>query len=119
MDLKKELREVLAWIKAFRALDAGEERDAKKGEVKEKIARAKELDEAIRQDEELAAIEERNNETINGDRGTPSGAGEGRGSGVTVEDQPIYRSRFPLGEQCHDMITVAKRGNGSNEARER
>jgi len=33
-------------------------------------------------------------------------------SGIVVEDQPIYRSRFPLGEQCRDMIIVAKGAYG-------
>lgn len=31
---------------------------------------------------------------------------------IIVVDKPIYRSRFALGEQCRDMITVAKGGFG-------
>ena len=47
--------------------------------------------------------------------------GEGNKRNIDVEDQPIYRSAFPLGEQCRDMILVAKNGSGkeSNEARSR
>ena len=51
-------------------------------------------------------------------------AGDGdpeNGTTIEIEDKPIYRSRFPLGEQCRDMIIVAKNGHGkpTEEARSR
>jgi len=113
--LKKELRELMVFIREYMALGAEERTEEKRTEKTAKVERVKAVEEEIREIEELMAIEARNNVPING---TPPGqSGENRGTGtIEVPDQPIYRSRFPLGEQCRDMISVAKRSTDSPAA---
>jgi HK97 family phage major capsid protein len=115
MNPREELREILDWLTDYKGLE-GEARSAKKDEFKTKMKRAKDLDEEIKDLDELEALESRNSQTVEGGGVQTSGGDGGR---TEVQDQPIYRSRFPLGEQCRDMILVAKRGNDAEEARSR
>lgn len=116
MDPRKELREILAWLETYKKLE-GEERSAKRDEMKTKLARAKELETEIAEEDELAALQQRNSQVVNQlSGGGTASPGEGGGSQIEVEDQPIYRGRFPLGMQCRDMVIVAKRSSGRSEA---
>lgn len=116
--LKKELRDILAWLKTYKSLE-GEERSAKRDESKAKLERAAVIEAEIKDLEEIELFEARNSGTVNGDGIATAGNTGEKNQRAVVQDQPIYRSRFPLGEQCRDMILVAKRGNGADEARER
>jgi HK97 family phage major capsid protein len=119
MDPRKELREILAWLENYKKLE-GEERSAKRDEMKTKLSRAKELEGIIAEEDELEALQQRNSQTVNEPTGgTPAAPGSGGGSQIDVGDQPIYRGRFPLGLQCRDMIIVAKRSSGHDEAMSR
>ena len=114
-----ELRALMEFLATYRSLDPDARTEEKRTEMQAKIARVKVVEEEIRELEEIAAIEARNATAINGD---PPGLGnENRGTGtIEVPDQPIYRSRFPLGEQCRDMILVASgRSAESPAARDR
>lgn len=112
--LLKELRELLAWLTEYRALDTDGRTDEKRTEMQEKLSRVKVVEEEIVELKEIEAAEERNSVAING---TPPGQVDD--VTIDVPDQPIYRSRFPLGEQCRDMILVASGNTGSVDARER
>lgn len=97
--LKKELREIMAWIKTYKSLE-GEERSAKRDECKTKLERAKEIDDEIAELEEIEKLEARNNQTVNG--GGIDTAGN-QNSNVEVQDQPIYRGLHCLGQQMRDV----------------
>ena len=110
--LQKKYREALAKLKELRAIetlteDQRTERTTLLSDIEKLTIDIDDEQRAIKLDE-------------NRDTGDESGGGENRKT-ITVEDQPIYRSRFPLGEQCRDMITVAsgRSGQASSDARGR
>lgn len=114
MDPRKELREILAWLAEYKKLE-GEERAVKREEMRTKMDRAKELEALIDEENELEELEQRNLSTNNA--GTPSGP---TGStSIEVKDQPIYRSRWPLGEQLRDIHTIQTNGPDYRDARSR
>lgn len=111
MDLQTKLAAIQQRIKAaiteMRQIhtDAGEE-----ALTEEKQARFDELksnvdagEKEARGLEDLIAIEERNNETINGDKPNEQPRTE-------VKDQPVYRGYWPLGQQMRDMVIANHEG---------
>lgn len=66
----------------------------------------------------IAAINDASDFDDGEDR-TSNGSIPGQSSGIEVPDQPIYRSRFPLGEQMMDIRAATVDGPGASDARER
>lgn len=100
--LQKKYRDALANLKELRAKDTltddeRTERDSVLDEIEQLTTDIDAEQRAIKLDEQ------------NGDDGDGDGT-----QTIVVEDNPIYRSRFALGEQCRDMITVAKGGFGQH-----
>lgn len=114
--MKKELRDVLAWLKDFSEKPTEEKTPELRSEASEKLARAEELEKMIAEQERIDEIQARNFETVNAQ--VPSGASGSTGK-IEVPDQPIYRSKFPLGEQLKDIHTMQTNGSGASEARGR
>lgn len=119
MNPKEELRKILAWLTDYKGLE-GEKRAAKADKFKSKLARAKDLEAEIIALDEADALLTRSTATTNGNEGNEGEpASPGEGGRATVQDQPIYRSRFPLGEQLRDIHTIQTNSAGAPEARAR
>ena len=98
--LQKKYREALAKLKELRAKDSLTD--------DERTERDSVLDEI----EKLTVDIDAEQRAIKLDEGTTTDDDGNTTRTIVVEDQPIYRSRFPLGEQCRDMITVARNIGG-------
>jgi len=110
--LQKAYREKMAKLKELRALETRTtEQDTEITTIMDDMDH---LGTEIDTEQRAVKLEEENLFAEGGDT-------EGETRNIEVEDQPIYRSRFPLGEQCRDMIIVAKNGHGkpTEEARSR
>jgi HK97 family phage major capsid protein len=117
--LKKELREKTKRFEELRALQIKESlTDEQNTEKRDLFSAIKDLGEKIDIEIEERKLLDGLNAPIN-DPPAGSDPNPNKESGITVEDQPIYRSRFPLGEQCRDMILVASGTRGSVDARSR
>lgn len=115
--MKKELRELLAWLEGYMTKPAEEKTEELRAEMRKKKDRAKELEILIEEEKELDELRSRNNETVN-NRSLPAGP-DGIAGRIEVPDQAVYRSKFPLGEQLKDIHTIQTNGAGSTEARSR
>jgi HK97 family phage major capsid protein len=115
-ELRKKLAEVVGWLTAYRDLKPEERTAEKRTEKDAKLLEVKQIEGDIRDLEEIEAAEKRAMATTNGNADNLPG---GPGVTVTVEDQPIYRSKFPLGEQMRDIATICKREGGDREAQAR
>lgn len=117
--LKKELREKTKRFEELRALQIKESlTDKQNTEKRDLFSAIKDLGEKIDTEIEERKLLDGLNAPIN-DPPAGDDPNSNKGSGATVEDQPIYRSRFPLGEQCRDMILVASGNRGSVDAKSR
>lgn len=117
MDPRKELRELLAWLEEYVKLEPEKRTEEKRSEMKTKKERAKELEAIIAEEDEIAELRKRNKETVNIPTGAP--ASPGSTASIEVQDQPIYRSKFPLGEQLRDIYLIQTNASGASEARGR
>lgn len=111
--MKKALREALKWLAEYRDLKPEDRTEEKRAEKDTKLAEVRQLEADIREFEEMEEIERRNRS--DNDPTPVSGR-------ITVEDQPIYRGRFPLGQQMRDVYVAGNPyvdGDKKNEARSR
>ena len=108
-ELIAELRKRMAAIVEYKKLKGDDRTDEKRTEYDENFKQVKELDNEIREAEDLEKIEQRMNATTNGDPPFTDDAN------IDVQDQPIYRSRAPLGEQMVDIALIGKREGGQAE----
>ena len=112
-----ELRELMAKLTEYRALDAEARTEEVRTEQETRMARIKQLEADIREEKEAIELEERMNATINapdgGDGGSPNF------TTTTVEDQPIYRGNNALAVQCLDIVSVQTGRANVTESRER
>lgn len=113
--LLKELRKLLDSIQEYKGLDSEARTDERRTQNATDMAEYRRVEKDIADMEEIEAMEKRHKEPIN----DPPGANFGS---IEVEDAPIYRSMFPLGEQMRDIVAAGNPNGDSDtrvEARER
>jgi len=110
--LQKELRKLLDRISEYKGLDGDERTDERREQQTADMARVKQLESDIRDLEEIEALEARMDVPVN----DPPVQEFKR---VEVEDQPIYRGKYALGQQLRDIINISTNRNNPAESRAR
>jgi HK97 family phage major capsid protein len=114
--MRKELRDILAWLDGYNKKSTEERTPELRAEAQQKMAQAEELEEMIAEEEKIKKLQSRNLETTNSK--TPASSSNATTT-IEIPDNPVYRSRFPLGEQLRDIYTIQTNGENAAEARNR
>jgi len=114
-ELRKALRKVLDDLAAYKELKKEERSEDLRAEMQANLVKAKELEQEIREMEELEAIEVRNPQKNNG----PVPGDSNSGPLIQVQDAPIYRGRNALGQQMVDIAAMATPNVDASAARSR
>jgi len=102
--LQKLFRDIMAKLKVIRAIKPEDLTDENRTERNFLLTEIETVTRDI--DDEKKAIELENRDQFSNNDDDLGGAS------VTVKDQPIYRSAFPLGQQMQDIVAVtARRGD--------